>query len=251
VTPTKPYIFTALQQRFIEEYPKDCKKAAAARRAGCEPSNARQQGYEWYLNPHIKAAIDERMAQLTMSADEAAKHNSDIAATRVNDFMVIRQVQGYVQTEQYVTVLITHAREEIKQLEAFIGRNRLTKEHRAPFDDQITALFGKISEYEIMVHRFGDDVTLLAPGRPVVSEYVDFDLVKMAKAKSTGRIKKFKHTKEGVEIEMYDVQKALDNVFKLNSRFVTKLDLTTKGESLNAPADARAALLSKLAEGQE
>lgn len=251
MAPTEPYVFTPLQLRFIEEYPKDCKKGPAARRAGCEPTNARQQGYEWYLNPHIRAAIDERMAQLSMSADEAVKQVTDIAATRLNDYMVVRPVQSFEENEQYVTVLIAHKRQKIKDIEAFIGRHKLRDDARKPFDAKIHGLLMEIQEDEYEVERWGDDVTRLVRGKPVIGYVADLDLVKLAKAKAAGRIKKLKHTKDGVEVEMYDAHKALQDVLKVNGRFVQKVDVTSDGESLNAPDAARAALVSKLAEGQE
>jgi hypothetical protein len=251
VSVTESYIFTPLQLRFIEEYPKDCRKGPAARRAGASPSRARQQGYEWYLNPHIRAAIDARMAALSMSADEAIKHVSNIATTRLNDFMVVRPVQTYEMLEEYVTVLMTRKKQKIKDIEAFIGRNKLEKDARQPFDSLINSLRMELLEDEQEVERWGDDVTRLVRGKPVVGHVADLDLVKAAQAKAQGRIKKFKHTKDGVEIEMYDAHKALQDILKVHGRYVQKVDLTSDGESLNAPDAARAALLSKLAEGQE
>ena len=251
MAPTETYVFTALQLRFIEEYPKDCRKGPAARRAGAKASNARQQGYEWYLNPHIRAAIDARMAALSMSADEAIKHISNIATTRLNDFMVVRPVQTHEMLEEYVTVLMSRKKQKIKDIEAFIGRNKLDKDARMPFDGLISKLRMELLEDEQEVERWGDDVSRLVKGRPVVGYVADIDLVKAARAKAQGRIKKLKHTKDGVEIEMYDAHKALQDVLKVNGRYVQKVDLTTDGESLNAPDAARTALVSKLAEGQE
>lgn len=251
MSPTEPYKFTPLQLRFIEEYPKDCRKGPAARRAGCKAANARQQGYEWYLNPHIRAAIDARMAELSMSADEAIKHVSNIATTRLNDFMVVRPVQTHEMLEEYVTVLMTRKKQKIKDIEAFIGRNKIEGDARKPFDGLIGSLRMELLEDEQEVERWGDDVTRLVRGKPVVGYVADLDLVKLARAKAQGRIKKLKHGKDGVEVEMYDAHKALQDMIKVNGRFVQKVDVTTDGESLNAADAARAALLSKLTEGEE
>lgn len=248
----KEHELTPLQQRFVEEYPKDCKKGPAARRAGCEPSNARQQGYEWYLNPHIRAAIDERMTALSMSADEAVKHVSDIAATRLNDFMVVNRVQGYQQRLATLQELADEKEGEIDFVLAFFNREGLHSEDaQKPFAEKLTKLRQQLLDYLLLLETHGPDALMLVNGAPVVMEVVELDLVKVAKAKRLGRIKKFKQGKDGLEVEMYDAHKALQDVLKLNGRFVTKVDHTTDGESLNAPDAARAALLSKLAEGQE
>lgn len=249
--PIKPDTFTEKQLRFIAEYPRDCNASAAARRAGYSPDSAADIGYELKQSPSIRAAIDEKLKQLAMSADEAVKRISDIAATRLNDFMYTRLVQGYEQTEQYVTVLITHARNEIKQTEAFIGRNKLTKETRKPFDAKIARLYEQVAEYEALVEKYDDGVTLVVAGRPVAHYVTELDLPALAKAQQQGLIKSFKHTKEGIQVEMYPADAALRDILRMNGLYVDKLDVTTNGDSLHAINDARSALLAKLTQGQE
>lgn len=220
-----PLDLTDKQAAFIAEYPKDRNAAAAARRAGYSAESAKEMGYENLTKPHIRAAIDARLDALAMPANEAIKLTADIATTRLNDFMVVREVQGYVQEEQYVTILINHAQNEIKTIEAFIARRRLAKEARAPFDDKITELYGKILEWEILVERYGDAVTLLVPGRPIVQRVADLDLVALAEADEGGRLKSYKVTKEGVQVEMLDAQAAIRDILKMHGKFVTKVEV--------------------------
>ncbi|KAA9333390.1 terminase small subunit [Hymenobacter busanensis] len=211
--------FTTKQQRFVEEYCVDGNATQAAKRAGYSPSTAYSIGSENLKKPEIKAAIAERLASLALGPAEVTKMTSEIAQSRLNDYMVIREVQGYEQVEQYVTVLISHARNEIKHLEAFIGRNKLTKESRKPFDEKIAALYEKIAEYEFEVDKWGDDVTRLVPGRPVVRRVAELDLVALAEAKDGGRIKSFKHTKEGVVVETYAADAALDKLARMHGLY--------------------------------
>ncbi len=169
---SQPKELTDLQRRFVEEYPLDCNATQACIRAGYSRDTARQMGSENLSKPYIRAALDERLRLAALPADEALKLTADIATTRLNDYMVVREVQGYQLEEQYVTVLIAHAQNEIKTVEAFIGRRKLTKEARVPFDAKITELYGKILEWEILVERYDDEVTLLVPGRPVCSAWL-------------------------------------------------------------------------------
>lgn len=210
---------TDKRARFIDEYLKDCNATQAAIRAGYAEGSARQEGSRLLSNVNIRAEIDRRLTLLGMPAAEVIKHFSDIAVTRLNEFMYTTPVQGYEQVEQYVTILITHTRNEIKLTEAFIGRNRLTKETRKPFDAKVARLYEQVAEYEALVEKWGDDVTLVVPGRPVVHHVTHLDLPALARAKDVGRIKKFKHTKEGVEIEMLDAQAALRDLGRIHGIF--------------------------------
>lgn len=223
--PAEEAELTRKRQRFIEEYPKDCNATQAAIRAGYAPTYARQEGSRLYTNVGIRAAIDARITALAMPADVALKLTADIASTRLNDFMIVREVQGYLQEEQYVTVLIAHAQNEIKTIEAFIARRRLVKEARSPFDAQITALYAQILKWEVLIERYGDEVSLLVPGRPVVQRVADLDLVALAEADEAGRLKSFKHTKDGVQVEMLDAQAAIRDILKMHGKFITKVEV--------------------------
>jgi phage terminase small subunit len=257
-TPIKPHVFTRLQLRFIEEYPNDCKKGAAARRAGASPKNAHKQGCEWYANPHIRAAIDERMALLTMSADEAAKQNSDIAATRLNDYLQVVVRTRTPMIPQPLAEAIAEIQVEIDFEHEYSLRSiellQLTGDELQAYKAQRNAAVNKLRlqqlRWQLELENY-PGATREIPGEPEAYEDIVVNMPALAKAEGKGRIKKLSFNENGPVIEMYDAQKALDNVFKLNGRYIQKLDLTTDGESLNAPDAARAALLSKLAEGRK
>lgn len=212
---------TDKRQRFVEEYPLDCNATQAAIRAGFSAPTARQMGSWLLTNVDIRAAVDERLRQKALAADEALKLTADVATSRLNDFMVVREVQGYEMSEQYVSVLLIHAKKKMELLQA--AAKKLPKKSN-PFDGPIADLYVEIVGYELDIERFGDDVTRLAPGRPVVYEQADLDLVALARAKEGGRIKSLKHTKEGVQVEMLDAQGALRDILKMHGKFVKKVE---------------------------
>lgn len=59
------------ERRFVEEYTVDFNAAAAARRAGYSEKTAKQIGHIVLHKPHIAEAIQERLDELAMTADEA------------------------------------------------------------------------------------------------------------------------------------------------------------------------------------
>lgn len=218
---------TDKQQRFIEEYCVDTNKAAAARRAGYEPEYARQIGHENYTKPYIRAAIDARLAEMAMPADVAIKMTADIAATRLNDFMVVRQVQGYEQRLATLQELVDQKEGEIDFVREFLNRKGLySEEQQKPFAEKLVKLRQELLDYLLEMEVHGPDATKLVAGKPVVHEVADLDLVALARAKDTGRLKSYKVTKEGVQVEMLDAQGAIRDILKMAGKFITKVEVT-------------------------
>lgn len=57
-----------------------------------------------------------------MSSEETLKHLTDVARTRPNEFLVIKQAQRQIQSKQYVTVSLENVKDEIEHMKAFIER---------------------------------------------------------------------------------------------------------------------------------
>lgn len=219
---------TDLQQRFVEEYPVDCNATQAAIRAGYSRDSARQMGSENLSKPYIRAAVDERLKALALLADEAVKLNRDIAVTRLNDFMVVRQVQGYQQEEHYLSMLVARKREEVDFIQRFAGKEGIalvTMEGHTPMGKRLAAAQAELLELELEAMTHGPDAVKLVAGRPVIMEVADLDLVALAKAKDTGRLKSYKVTKEGVQVEMLDAQAAIRDSLKMAGKFITKVEV--------------------------
>jgi len=70
---------THKQQVFIDEYLKSFNATAAAKAAGYSPRSAHQMGWENLKHPVVAEAIQQRLADVHMSADEALKLTADIA----------------------------------------------------------------------------------------------------------------------------------------------------------------------------
>lgn len=217
---------TELQERFVDEYCLDCNGAAAARRAGYSPDTARQKAYELLHDEEIAAAIKTKLDDLSMTVEVAVKHLSDVANTRLNEFMVIRQVQGREQSEQYVTVLLAQAKAEIERIRQFLKDEDLEKKGGLAFKKKIRQLQLKALEYEADIEHYGNDVTRLAPGKPCLMEVAELDLVALARAKDIGRIKNYTVTKDGVKVEMYAADAAAKSILEFHGKIVQKHEHT-------------------------
>jgi phage terminase small subunit len=80
---------TRKQQVFVDEYLKTWNAGEAARRAGYSEKSAYNIGWENVRKPEIREAIQARLDEVHMGADEVLKRLADIARGDLADFMSI------------------------------------------------------------------------------------------------------------------------------------------------------------------
>jgi phage terminase small subunit len=80
---------TRKQQVFIDEYLKTFNASEAARRAGYSVKTAYSIGHELLRKPEVAAAIQERLTEIHMSADEALAILAEHARGDMADLMAI------------------------------------------------------------------------------------------------------------------------------------------------------------------
>lgn len=211
---------TERRQRFIDEYILCLNGTKAARLAGYAPGSARQEAYRLLTNADIRAAINERMKNVGMGADEAVKRMSNIASTRLNDYFVVQQVQGYEQQEYRLEEVVARKEGEIDFIREYMNREGLmTEEQQKPYLEKLAAVRLELLGYLLQLEEHGPDATILGPGKPVVVEQADLDLVALARADGEGLLKTFKHTKEGIHVELCDPAAALRDVLRIHGKY--------------------------------
>lgn len=84
---------TDKQAAFVREYLVDLNGAAAARRAGYSKESARQIATENLSKPYIRAAIEERLEQQAMSANEVLARLTRIARGSLELFTEIVELE--------------------------------------------------------------------------------------------------------------------------------------------------------------
>lgn len=85
----QPKKLTRRQIVFVNEYLKSWNASDAARKAGYSERSAYSRGYELMRNREVKAAIEARLDEVHMSAEEALKLTADIARGDMGEFMAI------------------------------------------------------------------------------------------------------------------------------------------------------------------
>jgi len=112
--------WTDKQRRFVEEYCVDFNGAAAARRAGYSENGAKRAAHRNLNDPDIKAAIEERLDDLAMSAAEATKRMGDIARGDIGRFFEVIEYEKDGETRTILALdegaLIEHGGGLVKEI---------------------------------------------------------------------------------------------------------------------------------------
>ena len=107
--------FTKKQRVFIEEYLQCWNAAEAARRAGYSKRTARTQGSKLLTNVDISAEIENRIAEMAMSADEVLLRLGDMARGDIGEFMDIESMSFNLALEKAKELGLTHLIKKVKQ----------------------------------------------------------------------------------------------------------------------------------------
>lgn len=218
----EPARFTVRQQKFIEAFCVSGNCTQAAKEAGYSAEYAYSIGSRLSKNVEIRAAIDERLAAYSISAALATKLNSEIAQSRLNDFFTVRPVQGYELEEHYLSVLAERKRDEVAFIIEFAAKNGIGLASEAgptEMGKRLASAQRELLELELEVVAHGPDAVKLVPGKPVVQYRADLDIVKLAEAKEAGRLKSYSMGKDGIKVEMYAADAAIDRAAKMHGLY--------------------------------
>ena len=217
------------QTRFVEEYCRDFNATQAAIRAGYSSDSARAIGCENLTKPNIAAAIAGRLKTLAMPADEAVKHLGDIARTRLNDFLQVVERQRPTEVRQPLAAAIAEAEATIRFEQEYARRAASALSSEEAAEAQATAdglerrLRKQILRWEMELEENAGAFRLVA-GEPEIYQAVEVDMVGLAAAKDTGRIKAISFGEHGPKVETYAADAALVNILKMAGRFVERVE---------------------------
>jgi len=215
---------TDIQKRFVEEYCKDCKGGPAAIRAGYSKEGARQKAYELKQDPEIAEAINLRLLAMSMSAEEAQRHVSDIAATRLNDYLTVETVWESSYEKRSLKDLIKELETENQIDSELMARTEMP-------DKTMDEMFVEIQKRKLQIIRYEIELEInprahrVMKTEPKPVKRASVDLVALAKADNEGRIKKLSFNERGLpSVECYPADAALETILKLHGKLVQKID---------------------------
>lgn len=111
------------QRRFIEEYTVDFNATQAAIRAGYSKKTAPIYSYKLMQMPEVRKAIEQRMNELTMSADEATFRMTQMARANIADFITYNGGEKF-----YIDINKPSAKENLHLIKKLKRNETLSKD---------------------------------------------------------------------------------------------------------------------------
>jgi len=223
---------TVRQTRFVEEYLKDFNSTQAAIRAGYSKRTAYSIGSENLRKPDIIEATNRRLKELSLSAEEVTKRISDIARSSLSDYFVVRKVEYSPRLEVSLKVVIKELEETIAFENEFAKRANLNKDEYKLHKAQQDSREREVLRYEIELEK-NPSATRIVSGPTEWREVAELDMPRLVRDKETGRIKSYKITEHGVNIELYPSDSALRDLARINGLFKDNLKVDASDELLN------------------
>ncbi|MBF9252470.1 terminase small subunit [Pontibacter sp. 172403-2] len=215
---------TDKQQRFVQEYCVDFNRTQAALRAGYSERTAYAIGSENLKKPQIRAAIDERMKELSLTADETLKGISDIARANLNEYFKVVKVQTAPRVKTPLAQIIERLKAQNEDADSFIIRAQLLNQEEldSEYLDDVAKKQKQrrldIIRLEIELER-NPEAYRIESGPEELIETVELDLPKLIRDKEAGKIKSVKHSEHGLNVELYPADAALRDLARIHGLF--------------------------------
>lgn len=212
-----PVQLTDKEMIFAEAYLVCLNKAEAARQAGCPAKAAKEQGYEMYNRPHVKAYITEKLKERVSSAEEVVKMISDTAGSSLTDYYVPVQVVKYRKKKIGLQLIIDKKQAEFDFEDKFALRVNLTGDE---LSDHVRSQKHRKREIIRLKLELEDNpkATRIIDIEELVTE-MQLDINKLVADKERGKVKKIKYGMAGLEVEMLDQAAARESLMKMHGQF--------------------------------
>lgn len=218
---------TPKQELFCLEYIKDYNGYRAAVRAGYAEPSARMQASRLLTYDNIKARISELEEIHGMGKGEVKTRLSNIGRGNMADYFTEKLIPFTPQIKIPLAQYIESKKEYISQESEFMARAEISEEELNEFLRGIKRLENEVLRLTIELERNPNAFRIIDGPTEMIKENV-LDLQKIIEDKERGIIKSVKHTKDGVQVEMYDAKDALTTTARMHGMLVDKseVDLT-------------------------
>lgn len=209
---------TAKEQRFVEEYCKDCNATQAAIRAGYSEKGAKVQGHRLLTNANLRPHIDARLEELSLAAAEVTKLTADIAQGNLSDYFTVKEVEHTPRVEKPLSAVIQGILDEMEFEQEFAEQAGYTEEEMQAHQAEQARRERQILRLRLKLKR-NPFATMWVDGPTERKKVATLDMAKLVEDKERGIIKSVKPGEFGLSVEMYPRDAALDKLAKMHGLY--------------------------------
>ena len=200
----------------------------------------RQTAHTILTKADVKAYITQSLRESAITSEEVKEMITDLSRGSLNNYMVTKHVEHTPKIKVSLLHVIQQLREQISfEQEVFAATcDSMTDDEKEAYHEMIKRWEGQITRSEIELKR-NPTATRIVNGPTELVEVAELDVVALARDKKLGRIKSFKQTRDGVQVETYAADGAIAQLAKIVG--VAPADQTNVSVTVHlAPGEAKA-----------
>lgn len=199
----------------------------------------RQAAHQVMTKSDVRAYVTAMLKESAVTSEEVIEMISDLTKSSINNYMITRRQEHTPKIKVSLSVVIQRLRDQIDFEQEVYEATCADMD-----DDEKEAHATMIKRWENQIRRAEIELkrnpkaTRIIDGETVLIEVAELDIVAMSRDKKLGRIKSFKQTKDGVQVETYPADAAIMNLAKIIG--VAKDDGPNVSVTVNlAPGEAK------------
>lgn len=210
--------FMPKERLFVIAYCEHLNMSQAAIDAGYSPNGAGTRGHEMYHTPKIRKAISLYLKELINAPEDNIKIIKNISEANMADYMSPVTKTRSDLIERNLADLIKDVEFEQELDDEFMIEANLNEKEVEEFTGRAEYRRRKILKYRIELRKNPQAFRIVNGPEYLVKEYV-LDVAKIVRDKKSGKIQKVKHTKDGVEVQMYSALEAARDIARIHGSF--------------------------------
>lgn len=187
---------------------------------GSNPVSAAEHGVKMYNRPAVKAYIEYVIRQHIGEPDDSIKLLRTIQDTDLKLYMSPRQQIKRDYIEKPLKTILTELEQDLADEVDFETFYAATKKEITISLQKQKAINLEIIQLKTQMKKEGPTAVRILLGPEYLVTTMALDLNKIVADVEHGRIKKYKETKDGIEVEMYDSKDAAVELLKLSGSYV-------------------------------
>lgn len=238
---------SAKEYKFCEEYILTLNGTKSAIAAKYAKNSARITASKMLTKTNIKAYIAARLDDYGVTDSEIVKMMVSVAKSSVNDYIVPKKVDKPVEVLKPLSNRIDEIRLSIRKKEMYMQRASLT-------EDEVAAMMSSIASYRNEIIKIEIDLEIDPNATYSVweteeVEIADLDILALARDKENGKIKGFKQTQFGTNIELSDPDGMIVKLAQMKGLITNKVEAEINSNNKNVnmnvtPTDEEAARIA-------
>lgn len=203
---------------YCESYVISLSKSDAAIAMGSQSETPNVIGWQVYQRPHVQGYINEMLDAATSSAKETLKLISDTQRANLSNYLVPVKKWHTPSVKKELAQLIRETRLYIQCEEDYCQAKGLTEKAFDKFEAELELYRDRILRWQIEL-KYNPLATRIVDGEPIEVETMELDLVALSRDKERGVIKTFKHTPQGIHVEICDPDTSKEKMSKVHGLY--------------------------------